>query len=211
MTKTIAVAVVAALIMFTIINTLKTTLYRKMVSNLENGEYADFDETINRKWTQFLFPKTSILDLKLNAALVQKKKKEAIRLLDELCSLPLVLSQKENYYMKAFNFFVGINDEKNSGRYLKKINELPNDRIKLEANRVYNIFILKNDKDLGDLLQELEGFEEDEKGINEYLISVIYTNKKDLVNAKKFEELSRKHFASVDEKTARKLEKEKFS
>ncbi|MEY8257733.1 hypothetical protein AAK706_08375 [Erysipelotrichaceae bacterium 66-17] len=211
MTKTIAVAVVAALIMFTIINTLKTTLYRKMVSNLENGEYADFDEKINRKWTQFLFPKTSILDLKLNAALVQKKKKEAIRLLDELCSLPLVLSQKENYYMKAFNFFVGINDEKNSGRYLKKINELPNDRIKLEANRVYNIFILKNDKDLGDLLQELEGFEEDEKGINEYLISVIYTNKKDLVNAKKFEELSRKHFASVDEKTARKLEKEKFS
>lgn len=211
MTKTIAVAVVAALIMFMIINTLKTTLYRKMVSNLENGEYADFDETINRKWTQFLFPKTSILDLKLNAALVQKKKKEAIRLLDELCSLPLVLSQKENYYMKAFNFFVGINDEKNSGRYLKKINELPNDRIKLEANRVYNIFILKNDKDLGDLLQELEGFEEDEKGINEYLISVIYTNKKDLVNAKKFEELSRKHFASVDEKTARKLEKEKFS
>lgn len=120
MTKTIAVAVVAALIMFTIINTLKTTLYRKMVSNLENGEYADFDEKINRKWTQFLFPKTSILDLKLNAALVQKKKKEAIRLLDELCSLPLVLSQKENYYMKAFNFFVGINDEKNSGRYLKK-------------------------------------------------------------------------------------------
>ncbi len=79
MTKTIAVAVVAALIMFTIINTLKTTLYRKMVSNLENGEYADFDEKINRKWTQFLFPKTSILDLKLNAALVQKKKKEAIR------------------------------------------------------------------------------------------------------------------------------------
>ncbi|GJM56491.1 hypothetical protein [uncultured Dubosiella sp.] len=211
MTKTIAVAVVAALIMFTIINTLKTTLYRKMVSNLENGEYADFDEKINRKWTQFLFPKTSILDLKLNAALVQKKKKEAIRLLDELCSLPLVLSQKENYYMKAFNFFVGINDEKNSGRYLKKINELPNDRIKLEANRVYNIFILKNDKDLGDLLQELEGFEEDEKGINEYLISVIYKNKKDLVNAKKFEELSRKHFASIDEKTARKLEKEKFS
>ena len=47
--------------------------------------------------------------------------------------------------MKAFNFFVGINDEKNSGRYLKKINELPNDRIKLEANRVYNIFILKNE------------------------------------------------------------------
>lgn len=210
MMKAIAVAVVVALVMFTIVNTLKTTTYRKMVTYLENGDYKTFHEQIEKKSTKFLFPKSSILDLKLNAALVQKKKKESIQLLDEICSMPLSISQKENYYMKAFNFFVGINDEKNCKKYLKLINELPNDRIKYEANRVYNIFILKNDKDLKDLLDELETMEDREKGVNEYLISVIYKNKKDIENQKKYEELSKQHFAIVDEETAMKIkEKEK--
>lgn len=206
MMKAIAVAVVVALVMFTIVNTLKTTMYRKMVGYLENGDYTTFYNEIDKKSTKFLFPKSSILDLKLNAALVQKKKKESTQLLEEICAMPLTISQKETYYMKAFNFFVGINDEKNCKKYLNLINELSNDRIKYEANRVYNIFILKNDKYLKDLLDELETMEDREKGVNEYLISVIYKNKKDTENQKKYEDLSKKHFAIVDAETSEKIQ-----
>lgn len=206
MMKAIAVAVVVALVMFTVVNTLKTTMYRKMVGYLENGDYSTFYNEIDKKSTKFLFPKSSILDLKLNAALVQKKKKESTQLLEEICAMPLTVSQKETYYMKAFNFFVGINDEKNCKKYLNLINELPNDRIKYEAERVYNIFILKNDKYLKDLLDELETMEDREKGVNEYLISVIYKNKKDTENQKKYEDLSKKHFAIVDAETSEKIQ-----
>ena len=110
--------------------------------------------------------------------------------------------------MKAFNFYVGLEDARNSKKYLSLINELPNERMKFEANRVYNIFILKNDKDLKDLLEEVENMEDREKGVNEYLISVIYKNKKDRENQKKYAELSRQHFALVDADTAEKIEKE---
>ena len=110
--------------------------------------------------------------------------------------MPLTTSQKENYYMKAFNFFIGLKDKKNSKKYLDLINELPNDRMKAEANRVYNIYILKNDKYLKELLEELEN-----------IISIIYKNKHDLENAKKYEELSKKHFALVDAETAEKYKK----
>lgn len=206
MMKAIAVAVVVALVMFTVVNTLKTTMYRKMVGYLENGDYSTFYNEIDKKSTKFLFPKSSILDLKLNAALVQKKKKESTQLLEEICAMPLTVSQKETYYMKAFNFFVGINDEKNCKKYLNLINELPNDRIKYEAERVYNIFILKNDKYLKDLLDELETMEDREKGVSEYLISVIYKNKKDTENQKKYEDLSKKHFAIVDAETSEKIQ-----
>lgn len=206
MMKAIAVAVVVALVMFTVVNTLKTTMYRKMVGYLESGDYTSFYNEINKKSTKFLFPKSSILDLKLNAALVQKKKKESTQLLEEICAMPLTISQKETYYMKAFNFFVGINDEKNCKKYLNLINELPNDRMKYEANRVYNIFILKNDKYLKDLLDELDTMEDREKGVNEYLISIIYKNKKDTENQKKYEELSKQHFAIVDAETSEKIQ-----
>lgn len=110
--------------------------------------------------------------------------------------------------MKAFNYYVGLEDKKMSKKYLDLINGLSNERMKFEANRVYNIFILKTDKDLKDLLEELESMEDNEKGINEYLISVIYKNLKDTKNQKKYEELSRTHFAAVDEMTAQKLQEQ---
>ena len=206
--KVIPVAVVVALVMFTVINTLKTTTYRKMVSLLENGSFEEFHSKIDSRFMKLLFPKSAILDLKLNAALVQQTKKEATALLEQICAMPLSPSQKENYYMKAFNFYVGLEDAKNSKKYLSLINELSNERMKFEANRVYNIFILKTDTDLADLLEELENMEDREKGVNEYLISVIYKNRKDRANQKKYAQLSREHFALVDSETAEKLEKE---
>ena len=206
--KVIAVAVVVALVMFTVINTLKTTTYRKMVSLLENGSFEEFHSKIDSRFMKTLFPKSAILDLKLNAALVEQKKKEATAILEQICAMPLTTPQKENYYMKAFNFYVGLEDARNSKKYLSLINELPNERMKFEANRVYNIFILKNDKDLKDLLEKVENMEDREKGVNEYLISVIYKNKKDRENQKKYAELSRQHFALVDADTAEKIEKE---
>ena len=116
--KVIAVAVVVALVMFTVINTLKTTTYRKMVSLLENGSFEEFHSKIDSRFMKTLFPKSAILDLKLNAALVEQKKKEATAILEQICAMPLTTPQKENYYMKAFNFYVGLEDARNSQKYL---------------------------------------------------------------------------------------------
>ena len=193
--RTIAIIIVVALVMFTIINTLKTRTYKNLVSYLQQGKIKEFNQKIDSRSVKLLFPKSSLLDLKFNAAIVEQDKKAAIT------------SQKENYYMKAFNFFIGLKDKKNSKKYLDLINELPNDRMKAEANRVYNIYILKNDKYLKELLEELENMEDRQKGVNEYLISIIYKNKHDLENAKKYEELSKKHFALVDAETAEKYKK----
>lgn len=205
--KIIAIVVVVAVVMFFVINTLKTTTYRRLVGYLESGNYDTFHKQIDSKKIKLLFPKSSILDLKLNASLVQQNKKESIHYLEELCSMPLTISQKEMYYMKAFNFFVGINDKKNCKKYLDLINSLPNEQMKAEVNKVYSIYILKNDKYLDELLEELENMEDDQKGVNEYLISIIYKNKKDFEKANEYEELSKKHFALVDEKTSKKYSK----
>ena len=203
--KTLAVVVVAAIVMYTLIGGLKRRKYRTLVSCLEQGNYDAFYKDLDKTSTKLLFPKLSLLDLRLNAAMIRQNKKETAKLLEEISCMPLTPKQKESFYMKAFNYFVGLGDAKMSRKYRDLINALPNERMKFEVNRVYNIFILKNDQDLGDLLEELNAMEENEKGINEYLVSVIYKNKKDAANQKKYEELSRKHFAAVDEMTAQKM------
>ena len=79
--------------------------------------------------------------------------------------------------------------------------------MKVEAKRVYNIYVLKNDDDLKDLLEEINDQEDYQKGVNEFLVSLIYQNKGDKENAKKYEDLSKEHLAMVDELTAQNLKK----
>lgn len=202
--KVAAIIIVVAIGMYVIIGNLKKATYKKLVTYLQEGQLEEFYQEIDSQQVKFLFPKTSILDMKLNASIMSQDKIQTIKYLEEICSQPLTNSQKEIYFMKAFNFFVGVKDKKNSRRYLEKINLLPNERLKQEANRVYNIYILKNDKYLDELVEELEEMKDEQKGVNEFLISIIYKNKNDIENAEKYEKLSKKHFALVDEQTAKK-------
>ncbi|MDO4466432.1 MAG: hypothetical protein Q4C49_05425 [Bacillota bacterium] len=206
--KIIAVVVVVAIGMYVIVENLKRSAYKRLVTYLQEGKLEEFHKEIDSQSIKFLFPKISVLDMKLNAAIVEQNKKQTIAYLEQICAMPLPNSQKEIYYMKAFNFFVGISDKKNCKLYLDKINQLPNERLKQEANRVYNIYILKNDKYLKDLLEELEEMEDSQKGVNEFLISIIYKNMKDFEKAEYYEELSKEHFALVDEMTSKKLNKQ---
>lgn len=203
--KILAIIAVVAVVMIAFISTLKKSMVKKLIHYLEESEFESFYKDIDSTKTKLLLPKMSILDMKLNAEIVQQNKNNIDALFDEICSLPLTPSQKEHYYMKAFNYYVSLSDKKHTKKYIHLINELPNERMKLEANRVYNIYILKNDKDLRSLLVELKDMDDEQKGVNEYLISLIYKNKNDMENAKKYEELSKQHFALVDEKTAEKV------
>lgn len=203
--KILAIIAVVAVVMIALISTLKKSMVKKLIHYLEESEFESFYKDIDSTKTKLLLPKMSILDMKLNAEIVQQNKNNIDALFDEICSLPLTPSQKEHYYMKAFNYYVSLSDKKHTKKYIHLINELPNERMKLEANRVYNIYILKNDKDLRSLLVELKDMDDEQKGVNEYLISLIYKNKNDMENAKKYEELSKQHFTLVDEKTAEKV------
>lgn len=203
--KILAIIAVVAVVMIALISTLKKSMVKKLIHYLEESEFESFYKDIDSTKTKLLLPKMSILDMKLNAEIVQQNENNIDALFDEICSLPLTPSQKEHYYMKAFNYYVSLSDKKHTKKYIHLINELPNERMKLEANRVYNIYILKNDKDLRSLLVELKDMDDEQKGVNEYLISLIYKNKNDMENAKKYEELSKQHFALVDEKTAEKV------
>lgn len=198
------VTIVCAFVLFLSIGAIKRYAYHQLITLLENKEYARFDRLIDSKRMKLLFPKLVLLDMKLNASLLRQDKAQSIQWIEEICHLPLTSSQKETYYLKAFNLYVGIEDKKNSKKYLDLIQKGSNEKMKVETRRVYNIYIDKNDHDLKDLIKELDDMEEDQKGIHEFLISKIYANKKDPVNARKYEQLSKEHLALIDSRTSEK-------
>ncbi len=206
MWKFVAVVIVVGLIMYVLISQLKNKTYTKLVTLLQSGEIESFYKEIDSPKVKLLFPKIAILDLRLNAAILNQNKKECERLIEQICSQPLLPLQKEIYYMKAFNYYVSVEDQKMTKKYLDLVNTLNNGKAKQEANRIYNIYILKNDKDLKELLEELETMKDEQKGAHEYLISLIYHNRNDSENEKKYRELASTHFALIDAKSREKYQ-----
>ena len=87
MKKTIAIIIVVAIVMMFLISTLKKSTYKRLVNYLENGDFTSFYKEIDSKKVKMLLNNLNIIDMKLNAAIVQQNKQETNRLFDEVNDL----------------------------------------------------------------------------------------------------------------------------
>ncbi|MFV0382017.1 MAG: hypothetical protein ACK5KR_07355 [Breznakia sp.] len=166
---------------------------KKIIHLLQSRQFEEFFELCDAKFTKFLFPIYNIEYMKLNAYILQENLKNIEAQFKKLLAFRMNKKQKEDMYMKAFNYYVGNEDAKNAKKMLTLIKKLDNDQIKHEASVMYDIFILKNDAHLQSMLADLKDLPDAVKGVSEYLISVQYANIKDKKNADKYLKLSKKH------------------
>ena len=72
--KILAIIAVVAVVMIALISTLKKSMVKKLIHYLEESEFESFYKDIDSTKTKLLLPKMSILDMKLNAEIVQQNK-----------------------------------------------------------------------------------------------------------------------------------------
>ncbi|MCF0106602.1 MAG: hypothetical protein HUJ53_07560 [Holdemanella sp.] len=185
--------VVSLIVIVFLLKMVRKLLYNKLIALLQDGEFETFYKKTDTVLYRLLISKIDLLFLKLKASFLEQNKKRILLYLNEIEPLLITNMQKEKVYIDAFNYFISIEDKNNSKKYLNKINELDNPRMKIEVNRVYNIYIRKSDEDLKNLLEECMELEEENRAVHEYLISIIYKNKNDRKNQQKYEDLSRLH------------------
>lgn len=198
--KFVIIAVVTAVVLYFAVTLIKRSLYTSLAILLQQQNYAEFEKKADSFLARTFIPKASLLDLKLNAAVLQNSKKKTEKIFEQLFALKLTPASRDKLLMKAFNYYLGLDDEKMCKKYLKQINESRNGAMILEATRAYNVYIAKNDKDLKDLLEELEDMPEESRGVHEFLISKIYENRGERDNAGKYRKLAKQHFAAADKR-----------
>ena len=99
---------------------------------------------------------------------------------------------------------VAVQDErsqyKNKAKALKILRAriYENEKMKQEAECIYDVYALKGYKYLDFLLEETEKLDDIYKGVNEFLISMMYKNKGDDTLSQKYNELSKKHMKLLD-------------
>lgn len=194
----IAIVVVIAIGIAVTLAVVKKNISHKIVMAVESGNHNDFNLILEKKITKFLFPAAYLDSLRLNEAMIRNDVNEIDRLLEKLNKIKLSEKDKEKIYTQAYNYYLSVKSYKKCGIWHDKIMGLKNDCLINEIDKSYNIYVEKGYKYLDEMLSELEYMEENNRGINEFLISLMYKNKGDKENAAKYEKLSREHIAAFD-------------
>lgn len=200
MNITLIIAIILAIVIVVSFQMMKKHEYQKLLNMLQYKDLGPLESECETAKVKILFDKYSIDYLKLNAYVIHGDEKKIDQQFTRMFKLKLTEKRNEDLTMKAFNYYVGIENKQKAKECLDRINALKNKQMQAESERVYNIFMDKGYKYLEEMESGLKDFPESKRGVNEYLVSVMYENKGDKQKASEYKKLSEKHMKMLDRK-----------
>ena len=165
------------------------------VFNFANQAFDELDRLLDRTIVKFVFMPFHLEYVKLNEAMIRGRKEQIERQFKRLLKLKLTEKQKQIVYVNGFNYYLSENDGKKVKQFYRLVNTLKEEEI-IQSTRIsYDIFHEKGYTYLDEVLENYKHCADEEKYVNEFLLSVMYKNKGDHEKAAYYEELSKKHAA----------------
>lgn len=164
----------------------------QMIILLQNHRFSEFDQMMEKKIIKIVFNPFNIDFIKLNSYLIRDDSKRIDDAFANFDSVRLSSKQRDEIDLKAFNYYLFI-DEKKAKKYYQNIENSKTNKMKKDVERLYDIYILKSFRYLQTLLDETEKLEDKYKSANELLISEIYKNLGDTDKHKMYKELAERH------------------
>lgn len=164
----------------------------QMIILLQNHRFSEFDQMMEKKIIKIVFNPFNIDFIKLNSYLIRDDSKRIDDAFANFDSVRLSSKQRDEIDLKAFNYYLFI-DEKKAKKYYQNIENSKTNKMKKDVERLYDIYILKSSRYLQTLLDETEKLEDKYKSVNELLISEIYKNLGDTDKHKMYKELAERH------------------
>ena len=178
--KTVGIVVMVVALAFTIyMEVQKRTTFAKLEAYLREGDLENYLKVLDRPLTNVLYPKYNVLFMRLNALLAMDDADKTAAVIREMSSLKMNDKQKLALAVKAFTFYVEIEDELHAREVLEYL-EANGDESMAKANRrTYDIFL----KGSHAYINEMESALSDASGVEEALLcqmlAIQYDNKGD--------------------------------
>ena len=179
---------------------LRNHYINKLTGLLSAGDFAGFEALSNRFLVKLLFTPYNHAYMRLNAAMMQQDKAKIDGIFKEFLLIDdMSEQQKEDIYMKAFNYYMNEKDYDTADKYKEVIMKKVRDpQLKEQTEIIYDIYALKSAEPLEKLLAQNEQTPENQRGFGEMLISECYKNQGDEKNAEKYKKLSLTHFKQLE-------------
>ena len=178
--KTVGIVVMVVALAFTIyMEVQKRATFAKLEAYLREGDLENYLKVLDRPLTNVLYPKYNVLFMRLNALLAMDDAEKTAAVIREMGSLKMNDEQRIALAVKAFTFYVEIEDELHAREELEYL-EANGDESMAKANRrTYDIFL----KGSHAYINEMESALSDASGVEEALLcqmlAIQYDNKGD--------------------------------
>ena len=178
--KTVGIVVMVVALAFTIyMEVQKRATFAKLEAYLREGDLENYLKVLDRPLTNVLYPKYNVLFMRLNALLAMDDAEKTAAVIREMGSLKMNDEQRIALAVKAFTFYVEIEDELHAREVLEYL-EANGDESMAKANRrTYDIFL----KGSHAYINKMESALSDASGVEEALLcqmlAIQYDNKGD--------------------------------
>lgn len=196
--KTVGIVVIVVALAFTIyMEVQKRTTFAKLEAYLREGDLENYLKVLDRPLTNVLYPKYNVLFMRLNALLAMDDAEKTAAVIREMGSLKMNDEQRIALAVKAFTFYVEIEDELHAREVLEYL-EANGDESMAKANRrTYDIFL----KGSHAYIDEMEGALSDASGVEEALLcqmlAIQYDNKGDKDRSASYRERAERSLDAV--------------
>lgn len=196
--KTVGIVVIVVALAFTIyMEVQKRTTFAKLEAYLREGDLENYLKVLDRPLTNVLYPKYNVLFMRLNALLAMDDAEKTAAVIREMGSLKMNDEQRIALAVKAFTFYVEIEDELRAREVLEYL-EANGDESMAKANRrTYDIFL----KGSHAYIDEMESALSDASGVEEALLcqmlAIQYDNKGDKDRSASYRERAERSLDAV--------------
>lgn len=187
--KTVGMVMVAAAFVFTVyIEVKKRTTIGKLETYLAKGDFESYLKLVDRPLTSVLYPKYNVLFLRLNATMALSDAEQTERTIEQMAKLKMSDEQRLALAVKAFNFYVDVEDKRKAKEALKYIEKHGGKEAAGVNRRTYDIFLKKSSAYISEMEHALEKATPSDEAMLCQLLAVQYENKGDHEKAAAYRE-----------------------
>lgn len=187
--KTIGMVMVAAVLVFTVyMEVKKRTTIGKLETYLAKGDFESYLKLVDRPLTSVLYPKYNVLFLRLNATMALSDAEQTEQTIEQMAKLKMNDEQRLALAVKAFNFYVDVEDKRKAKETLKYIEKHGGKEAAGVNRRTYDIFLKKSSAYISEMEHALEKATPSDEVMLCQLLAVQYENKGDHEKAAAYRE-----------------------
>lgn len=187
--KTIGMVMVAVVLVFTVyMEVKKRTTIGKLETYLAKGDFESYLKLVDRPLTSILYPKYNVLFLRLNATMALSDAEQTERTIEQMAKLKMNDEQRLALAVKAFSFYVDVEDKRKAKEALKYIEKHGGKEAARVNRRTYDIFLKKSSAYISEMEHALEKATPSDEVMLCQLLAVQYENKGDHEKAAAYRE-----------------------
>lgn len=187
--KTIGMVMVAVVLVFTVyMEVKKRTTIGKLETYLAQGDFESYIKLVDRPLMSILYPKYNVLFLRLNATMALSDAEQTERTIEQMAKLKMNDEQRLALAVKAFSFYVDVEDKRKAKEALKYIEKHGGKEAARVNRRTYDIFLKKSSAYISEMEHALEKATPSDEVMLCQLLAVQYENKGDHERAAAYRE-----------------------